>query len=342
MFDLTLLQSPHVFLFGISFTVVFFLLFALAQSKYGGNRRRARYGGTVVAIVPAAAAAVWLGFDSLAAGLAAATAVILIGGTIDEISTLSPASQLAAQGTAAAIAVASGWIIPFVTNPFGEGVIYVDWLRLGETFSLAAFLLTCLWLVFLMNSVNWLDGTDGLAGTIGLVAFITLATVSLLPSTQDSRTFALAVIGAGTILGFLIWNWAPARLYLGTSGAWFLGLYLGLVAIVGGGKIATTLLVLALPAIDTVSVVVQRLASRQAPWRGDRIRHLHFRLRAAGISDRGIALLGGVVTAVCGAGAVLLQTADKLLLLVVGTSIGLLAAVFWWRQRAAPGITKHP
>jgi UDP-N-acetylmuramyl pentapeptide phosphotransferase/UDP-N-acetylglucosamine-1-phosphate transferase len=193
-----------------------------------------------------------------------------------------------------------------------------------------------------MNTLNWLDGTDGLAGATAAVAFGTLALVSLLPSTQDSRTLAVASIGGATSMAFLIWNWPPARFQLGTSGVWFLGLYLGLAAIVGGGKIATTLLVLAWPAADAASVIVQRLAEGKAPWRGDRTRHLHYRLRAAGFSDRSIVLLATLVSAVCGLGAVLLQTSHKVLLLGgIAACLSAAAAALWLRQRKAPGITKQ-
>ena len=192
-----------------------------------------------------------------------------------------------------------------------------------------------------MNSINWLDGIDGLAGSVGTVAFVTLAAVSLLPSTQDSTTLSLAVIGVGSLGAFTLWNWPPARVYLGTSGSWFLGLYLGLVAIVGGGKIATALLVLAIPALDALAVFVQRLFSGRPPWQGDQQRHLHHRLRAAGLSDTAITLLAITISAVFGTAAVLLQTRHKLMvLLAIGIALSLLVTVLGLRQGKRKFITK--
>jgi len=169
--------------------------------------------------------------------------------------------------------------------------------------------------LLLINAMNWLDGVDGLASGVGVVALFTLAAVSLLPSTQDSMTLSLALVGAGATLGFLVWNWSPARVYLGTTGSWFIGLYIGMVAIVGGGKIVTTLLVLAIPVIDLGSVTVQRLLAGSAPWRGDTVRHLHHRLLAKGWSPQLISAAAMSLTAILGVIAIGWQTKYKVVAL---------------------------
>jgi UDP-GlcNAc:undecaprenyl-phosphate GlcNAc-1-phosphate transferase len=340
IFDFSLLDTTHLLLFGGGFLGVFLSLAALIQhAARRGKLPVRRLGGAVFVIVVATLASTVID-SNLRVGLLVAAALTVVIGTLDELHALRPAPQFAAQVAVATVAVASGWIIRYVSNPLGAGVIRLDQLSFGSP-ALVGGVVTALWLVFLINSINWLDGSDGLASSIGVVAFATLGAVSLLPATQDAQTLGLAAAGAGSLSAFLLWNWAPARAYLGTSGAWFLGLYLGMVAIVGGGKIATTLLVLALPAADMALVITQRLLAGRPPWRRDRIRHLHFRLQAAGFTPRTIAILAAAVSAACGAAAVVLQTLDKLVTLgAIAIVLALLTAGLWLRQRREAGITK--
>jgi UDP-GlcNAc:undecaprenyl-phosphate GlcNAc-1-phosphate transferase len=127
----------------------------------------------------------------------------------------------------------------------------------------------------------------------------------------------LAAIGSGTLAGFIYWNWFPARVYLGTTGSWFLGLYIGMVAMVGGGKIATTLLVLAWPALDALCVIAQRLWQKKRPWQGDRHTHFHYRLAARGLTPPAIAIIAGTSSVVLGTIAIALHTYQKILALCI-------------------------
>ncbi len=288
-----LLMLSHFLLLLISFISVFLLLKLLLHPH---PRRLA--GPVIIAVVAVTAA--WAMRDSplMAAGLLLAAALTVIFGAADDAYDLSAGLQLAGQALTAAAAVLSGWTISFITNPFGTGLLYLEPVAGGA--------LAAVWLVILMNAINWLDGSDGLAGSVIIIAFITLIIVSVLPATQDERTLGLALIGLGAAAAFLVWNWPPAKIYLGTSGSWFLGLYLGLVAMAGQGKIALTALVLALPLLDAAYVIVKRLLSGQSPWRGDTISHFHHRLRARGLSPRSICLIAAAVSAVSGFSALLL------------------------------------
>lgn len=241
--------------------------------------------------------------------LMAAAGCIATIGTRDERTPISAGHQLGWQVVIALIIVAGGWTIPYVSHPLDHTIIDLSWSQWGRWIIPGSFL-AVIWLVGLMNTINWLDGIDGLASAVGSVAFLTLAGVSLLPSTQDKQTLVLALIGAGAMLAFLWWNWFPARLYLGTSGSWFLGLYLGLVAMIGGGKIATTLLVLAWPAVDALLVIGQRIVNRQLPWEGDSS-HFHYRLIAQGWTPRSITIIAALTSLVCGLAAISLQTQHK-------------------------------
>ena len=112
---------------------------------------------------------------------------------------------------------------------------------------------------------------------------------------------------AGACLGFLLFNFPPARITMGTSGSVFLGFALGALAVIGGTKGATLLLVLALPVVDTGWTILRRLAAGRSPFEGDR-GHLHHRLLAVGFSERQIVLLMYGITILLGALALLLST----------------------------------
>lgn len=255
-------------------------------------------GPVIIIVITLASFLVLLDDELLRAGVTLAAVLTLIIGTLDERHNLSPGVQLLGQALIVSTVVLTGWTIPYITNPLGPGIIYLP--------TVIGALLAALWLIILMNTINWLDGSDGLAGSVGVVAFITLIAISLLPTTYDTQTLFLALIGLGATAAFLVWNWPPAKVYLGTTGSWWLGLYLGLVAIAGQGKIATTVLVLALPLLDAIYVIIKRLLAGQPPWRGDTASHFHHRLRARGVSPRAICLIAAAVSAILGAGALLL------------------------------------
>lgn len=248
----------------------------------------------LVLVAACAALAVFVLPGHLAWGLVAAGVIIAAVGTLDERHRLSPGQQLVGQLLAASMLVAAGWTIPYVTNPLGPGV-----LMLGSWGGLLAMV----WLIGLMNAVNWLDGVDGLAGGVGLIVFLALAAVSLLPAFADGLAFRLSIIGAGVTLAFLLGNWPPARIYLGTTGAWWLGLFLGVVAMAGRGKITATALVLAWPLIDAAAVVMGRLRSGVPIWQGDK-QHFHHRLLAAGLSPGRISTVAMLVSALVAAGVI--------------------------------------
>ncbi|MBI4021844.1 MAG: DUF192 domain-containing protein [Candidatus Andersenbacteria bacterium] len=299
----------HFLLIVVSFSTVFLLLRFMTRlpSARRAAGQHVHYVGVIVIAVMALLATLVVPDAGARAGLLAAALAIGIFGTLDERLNLSPLSQLLAQIGITLVVVLSGWLILYVTHPAGAGILYLTWVPLWGTFSLGALLVTVAWLVFIMNSVNWLDGSDGLAGSVAAVAFITLAAVSVLPASQHGQSLALALIGLGATAAFLLWNWPPARVYLGTSGSWWLGLYLGLAAI-ASGKIVTTLIVLAWPAIDAISVIAQRALLLRPPWRGDAKSHLHHRLLVRGVKPSAVAMFAASLSAIAGATVLWLQT----------------------------------
>ncbi len=230
LFDFTPLTTYHAALFLGSFTALFFCLqaivrrqpIALKVTKHAG----VIYGGVAIATTTVLFAGFLLLSLSQLISLVVATVVILIVGTWDERKSLPASRQLIVQIGIAIVLIVGGWSIPYVSNPFGEGVLSLQTVWLGILFWPSA-LVTLIWLVGLMNVVNWLDGADGLAPAVMLIAFLSLMAVSVLPATQDGQTLALAAVGAGVSLACLLWNMPPAKMYLGTVGVWFLAIYLG-------------------------------------------------------------------------------------------------------------------
>ncbi|MCY3833199.1 MAG: MraY family glycosyltransferase [Chloroflexi bacterium] len=216
-------------------------------------------------------------------GLILGSAVIFILGVIDDVIGLNWFQIFLGQILTSAIAIIFQIFIAFFNNPFTGS-------QTGEWSPVVTVALTLFWLVLMMNTVNLVDGSDGLAAGIALIAAIVLflnSAVRLEPPQTSVSLLPLAL--AGALLGFLLHNFYPARVYMGGS-AWFLGYALGTLSIIGGAKMATILLVMGLPLMDLGWQIVNRIRHGANPFRGDR-GHLHFRLLDNGIlSPRQIAL----------------------------------------------------
>lgn len=332
LFDTKILAIEDTYLFLGTFIVAFIWIGYI-------TRRRHRQSTIVYAGIPLLAillATGWAGIKEplLLLGYVVAALLIAFVGSLDERLRLAASQQLAAQLLLVLVVIATGWLIPYVTNPIGEGVVHLSSSLMGATLLTFAPLWTAVWILLVMNAINWLDGVDGLAAGVGVAAFIVLAAISLLPSTQDIPTLRLSLIGAGVWLGFWLWNIAPAKAYLGTTGSWLLGWYLAIVAMQGGGKIATAALVLAIPLIDAAIVIWQRVKAGRKPWQGDTKFHLHHRLAARGYSPNTIVIIFVTISAALGAVAVAAHTYVKILFLVMVAVILVVATVF------IPAVTK--
>ena len=188
--------------------------------------------------------------------------------------------------------------------------------------------LTFAWIVGLTNTLNWVDGLDGLASSVTLVACAVLfAHTSLRPPGDPQFTISLLplVLGAA-VLGFLPFNWHPARIFMDDAGAQFLGFALAVAAIVGGAKIATATLALGLPLLDVAWVIFHRALRGHSPLVADR-RHLHHRLLDTGWGHgRVVGFIAGSCTAF-GALALLLPSRQLKLAAILAAGMLLLAVV---------------
>ncbi len=318
IFDTAILQPWHLGAMLGMFIITYVALQIVITAKPVSWRVHATgkpiyYAGWILALLITIPSIGILGNNNLAIGLLGAVVLIVCIGRLDEAKKLSAYRQLFWQILIAAWAVWWGWSVVHMTNPFAEGIIIVPAI-LG---SIGAFV----WFMILMNIMNFLDGADGLASLVALITCIALVGVSLLSATQDGTTLLLAFIACGAIGAFFLWNTPSARVYLGTSGSWFLGLILGMIAIIGGGKMATVLIVLALPLIDALFVIIHRIVSGKLPWVGDTKRHLHHKLHDAGVSQWGILLLAGLLTATLGYIGVTAPTNIKIIVLALALII---------------------
>ena len=129
-------------------------------------------------------------------------------------------------------------------------------------------------------------------------------------------TASIAIIFAGSLLGFLFYNFNPASIFLGEGGSTFVGFMLGVLSIILGAKIATALLVMGIPILDVAWAIVRRLVYHRSPFKGDR-QHLHFRLLDIGLSQRQAVLALYAISAVFGGVAIFLQSYGKLIALII-------------------------
>ena len=220
-------------------------------------------------------------------GLLLGGALATAFGVVDDALDLRARWQFAGQLGLALFAIAMGYVVDFIANPVGTGLI-----RLAGP---AAIGFSVLWIAGMINSINFIDGLDGLSSGIGLIAAVTLGVISLTPQVGQPLIAVLCFALAGSLLGFLRWNFHPATIFAGTSGVMFLGYTLALLSILGIAKVAVAMLVLGVPIIDAFWIIVRRLAQRRSPFSPDR-GHLHHRLLDVGLSHRQTVLL---IYAIC-------------------------------------------
>lgn len=205
--------------------------------------------------------------------------LILFVGILDDLYELSPGLKLLGQLAAATVLIIFGIKIEFITNPLG-GMIYLGYWGIP---------LTLLWTVGITNTVNLVDGLDGLAAGITAIASMTLFFVGL----QEGQVIPaiMALVLAGACLGFLRFNFNPAKIFMGDSGAMFLGFIMAAVSVSGALKSAATvtlvvpILALGVPIFDTVFAIIRRVSNGKPIGKADN-GHIHHRLLALGFNQR--------------------------------------------------------
>ena len=177
-----------------------------------------------------------------------------------------------------------------INNPldFLGGIFGDDTLAFA---GIGAGLVTALWVVGMINSINFIDGLDGLSTGVAFIAAVTLGVVSLGYHRRTSPWWpCCAPSWPGRCWAILPWNFYPAKVFIGTTGVMVVGYLLAVLAILGTAKIAVALLILGVPIIDTFWIITRRLLSGHSPFTPDR-GHIHHRLLDLGLTHRGAVLL---------------------------------------------------
>jgi UDP-GlcNAc:undecaprenyl-phosphate GlcNAc-1-phosphate transferase len=254
-------------------------------------------------------------------GIALGATFLFIVGCFDDRYELKPAPQYLAQAVSGVIAIACVVFIERVMNPFtDELTIFPYWFTVAFTLA---------WIMGMINTVNFLDGLDGLAVGVGAIVSVFLAIHMLREGQYSVALLPLALLGA--TLGFLPFNFHPAKIFLG-SGALVLGYAIATLGIAAGAKLALLLLVLSVPIVDVAWLMVSRLRAGQSYGQADR-RHLHYRLLDLGLSQRQVVLLYYGYCIVLGVAALLISSRLlKLVTLIIVASATLIFLV--WLARS--------
>mgnify|MGYP000032404395 CR=1 FL=1 len=248
---------------------------------------------TVLVFVP-------LNSGSAVSGMLIGGTLIVILGVIDDIKELSPKIKFAGQILAALVLVLFGVKVEWVTNPLG-GMFYLGKLSIP---------LTIFWIVGITNTLNFIDGLDGLAAGISSIASFTLFLVAL----KEGNTVVVIMTAAlaGAALGFLPYNFNPAKIFMGDAGAMFLGYILAGISIEGAIKSAAAIaliipiLALGLPIFDTAFAIIRRIVNGYPVTQADKD-HIHHRLLARGLSQRQVVLIMYSINGALGMSAIVLS-----------------------------------
>jgi UDP-GlcNAc:undecaprenyl-phosphate/decaprenyl-phosphate GlcNAc-1-phosphate transferase len=330
-FSLSALLTPAAARLGLRFGVM-----DVPDARKAHARPTPRTGGWAVFLALAAALGRNWQFSSEMLGLFLGTAVIFVVGAIDDARGLSASKRLAAQLAASLIVVGFGLRVTFVPAHFpGEPVL--------EGF------LTVLWLIGITNAVNFLDGVDGLAGALGAIG--ALFFLSLAWPTRQIHASFYAVSLAGACLGFLLYNWKPASIFLGDSGSTTIGFSLAGLSVMGSwasdnpvAALSTPLLVLAVPVFDMIYTTVSRVKNGQVRTVKEWIEftgrdHFHHRLMNVGLSQTQTVWFILVVTLCLGLAALMLRgaatTGDAALMLAQAFLIFIIITVLMRLGRQA-------
>ena len=259
-----------------------------------------RFGGMAIFVGIMVSLACFSFKDTGVSSIMIGCIMIYIVGVVDDLKTLKPIVKLGGQVICAAVLFFQGIRIEFITNYFGEGsMVFGD---------IACFIITTLWIVAITNAVNLIDGLDGLAAGISAISALCIGYVAYIHG-QYTTTLAMMVI-AGASLGFLPFNFHPAKTFMGDSGSQLLGFSIAAFSILGTVKSTTMVvviipaLVLGLPIFDTFMAIVRRTLRHQSFATADK-EHFHHRIMRAGYGQRRSVMLMYCISAIMGIVAVL-------------------------------------
>jgi len=321
---------PFLFSFVLTFVltflaVKFFPRFGLVDNpkKYGLKRDPiAYYGGVVMFIGFVISVLLFVPLSLSVSALFVALFLIVFVAFLDDMFGLNPWLRLFVQVVGALSLSFAGIGIESISNPFGDPFLLnsVVWsFSIDHIYIISLFgaLFTVFWILFITNSMNFLDGLNGLPSGVSVIAGLSLFLISVRPdlhfeSYSQVSVATMSIILVGVVLAFWFFDFYPASILMGDSGSMFLGFLIASLAIFSGGKVATAFLVLGVPILDAFWVILRRILKGKSPMKGD-FTHLHHRLLFLGFSERRILVLVYFFTALFGIVAVFFDGIYKVL-----------------------------
>ena len=273
-----------------------------------------RLGGLAIFLAFLFAALIFSDIDRQMQGILLGAVMIVILGVLDDIMTLRALPKFLVQIAAAAVAVYHGCTIQFISNPnVFSNISYINlgWLSVP---------VTIIWIVAITNAVNFIDGLDGLAVGVSAISTGSLLVVALMVGEGNIAIILMALLGS--CLGFIPYNKNPAKIFMGDTGATFLGYILATLSIQGLFKLyaiisfAVPFLILGIPIFDICFAFLRRIAKGQNPMVADR-GHVHHRLIDMGFNQKQAVAIAYMLTAILGLAAVLLTTSGELKALIL-------------------------
>jgi len=260
-------------------------------------------------------------------GVLIGSVIIVILGVIDDIISLRAYIKLIVQIIAALVAIYHGILIEIFSNPlvFSEA----EFVFMG----ILSIPVTIVWIVGITNSVNLIDGLDGLAVGVSTISSIVMLVIALMVSDPNVALIMAAL--AGACIGFLPYNFNPAKIFMGDTGALLLGYVLATVSILGLFKFyavvsfAAPFLVLAVPLFDTSFAFLRRLAKGKNPMSPDR-GHFHHRLIDIGLSQKQAVVILYAVSGLLGLVAVVITTSSEMRALILVIAVLVAAAIVFF------------
>lgn len=273
--------------------------------------------------------AIFQNYEKLFFALMLGAAAMLVLGIVDDIKSLRARPKFIVQILTAVGLYFGGYRINVLSNPFGDPIV-LGWLSLP---------VSVLWIVGITNAINLLDGIDGLAAGVTACIALSLALINIIGGNVIVALLTLCL--AGACLGFLPYNFAPARIFMGDSGSLFVGLMLSCIGILSLFKAATAtfvvvpLILFGLPLFDTTSVMFGRWRRGVSMFQADKS-HVHHQLLRLGWNQKQAAYFLYAVTLLLGGIAVFFSIQHSLATLILGAALVLaVSAAIWiiWRQR---------
>jgi len=284
------------------------------------------FGGLAIYISIMACMFVYMPHTSTNLHIMVGATIIVLTGVVDDMYDMPAKIKMLMQIIAAVIAIRGGVHIHFITNPLSDtGMSYLlSWL---------SYPITLVWLVGITNTINLIDGLDGLASGVASIA----ATTLLFTASKMGYDFIVlqCAIIAGASLGFLPFNFNPAKIFMGDTGAMLLGYMLAVTSVLGMVKsvtvvaLAVPIFALGLPIFDTAFAIIRRFINKKPIMQADK-EHLHHRLMKHGLNQRQTVLIMYFISMMLGIVSVAIADTEPLIGIIVATMV--VVAMFYFAK----------